>query len=104
MRNIIKQIEDDKIVLQVNLDVYNQEVLTAAIYKFTESCYIFQEKEGALINVYFQLKPEKEKALDYLAKEFCNELIDQQVRFDTYKRYNNIREVIVEKAFSPINK
>ena len=37
-------------------------------------------------------------------KQFCNELIDQQIRYDTEQKFGKIRDMIVEEAFKPITK
>ena len=37
-------------------------------------------------------------------KQFCNELIDQQVRYNTNLQFGYIRDLIVEEAFKPVNK
>jgi His-Xaa-Ser system protein HxsD len=39
-----------------------------------------------------------------LEKEFNNELIDQQVRYDTELKFGEIRNLIVKQAFAPITK
>lgn len=100
----IKQIEKEKIMLQINLDIYNQETITSAVYKFTDKCFVSQKKMDNVIQISFQLKPENALDLELLIKEFENELIDQQIRYDTEKKFGDIRNRIVEKAFSPITK
>ena len=37
-------------------------------------------------------------------EQFCNELIDQQVRYNTNLQFGHIRDLIVEEAFKPVNK
>ena len=37
-------------------------------------------------------------------KRFCNELIDQQVRYNTNQQFGHIRDLIVEEAFKPVSK
>jgi His-Xaa-Ser system protein HxsD len=93
-----------QLVLPVNLDIYNQEAITSAIYKFTDTCFVSQEKIDSVIQISFQLKPEHTMDLDLLVKKFENELIDQQIRYDTEKKFGDIRNRIVEKAFYPITK
>ena len=41
---------------------------------------------------------------DQIAKQFCNDLIDQQVRYNTSLQFGHIRDLIVEEAFRPVNK
>ena len=37
------------------------------------------------------------------AKQFCNELLDQQVRAHVNKQFGHIRDLIVEEAFKPVS-
>jgi His-Xaa-Ser system protein HxsD len=94
----------NKLVVEINQDIYRQEVITAAMYKFTDRCFVSQEKKGNIVEISFQTKPEQSVNFELLRKEFENELIDQQVRYDTEQKFGDIRNRIVEKAFSPINK
>jgi His-Xaa-Ser system protein HxsD len=94
---------DNILKLKVDLSIYKQEVITSTVYKFTDRCYITQSKENDTVLVSFQVKSEQRVDFDLLDKEFKNELIDQQVRYDTEQKFGSIRNRIVEKAFSPIN-
>ena len=40
---------------------------------------------------------------DKIVKQFCNELIDQQLRYNTNVQFGHIRDLIVEEAFKPVN-
>ena len=35
-------------------------------------------------------------------KQFCNELIDQQIRYNTNVQFGHIRDMIVKEAFRPV--
>jgi His-Xaa-Ser system protein HxsD len=89
----------------VDLNIYKQEVITATVYKFTDKYFVSQNKADNTIQVFFSVKPEQEQTVDFnlLEKEFKNELIDQQVRYNTEQKFGHIRNLIVEKAFSPIS-
>jgi His-Xaa-Ser system protein HxsD len=88
----------------VDLRIYRQEALTAAVYKFTDRCFVEQMRnDNNFVLVGFQLQPEQEIDLDLLVKQFENELIDQQIRYDTEQKFGSIRDHIVEKAFSSIS-
>jgi His-Xaa-Ser system protein HxsD len=95
---------DNILKIKVDLTIYKQEVITSAVYKFTDKCFVSQNKAGNEIQVTFTAKPEQSVKFDLLEKEFENELIDQQVRYDTEQKFGHIRDLIVEKAFSPITK
>ena len=92
-----------KKTITVDLSIYKQEVITAAVYKFTDRCFASQNKVANTIQVTFTTKPEQAVNFEMLEKEFENELIDQQVRYDTEQKFGHIRNLIVEKAFSPIS-
>lgn len=87
----------------VDLSIYKQEVITASVYKFTEKYFVSQNKVENTIQITFTAKPEQTVNFDLLGKEFENELIDQQIRYDTEQKFGHIRSLIVEKAFSPIS-
>ena len=89
--------------ITVDLSIYKQEVITAAVYKFTDRCFVSQNKTDNEIQVIFTAKPEQAVNFELLEKEFKNELIDQQIRHDTEQKFGHIRNLIVEKAFAPIS-
>ena len=37
-----------------------------------------------------------------MPKQFCNELIDQQIRYNTNAQFGHIRDMIVQEAFKPV--
>ena len=39
-----------------------------------------------------------------IPKQFCNELIDQQLRHNVNEQFGHIRDMIVEEAFRPVSK
>lgn len=103
MKDIIKQIENNKLFLTVPNDLYEKEAILKASYKFTDKCFINIEPIGTLTEIYFQSKTENTN-LENIALEFGNELIDQQVRLVTGREFKTIREEIVKKAFSSVTK
>jgi len=94
---------NENLILKVDLSIYRQDVITLAVYKFTDKCFISQGKIENEVQITFTVKPAQTMNLELLAKEFENELIDQQVRYDTEQKFGHIRNLIVEKAFSPIS-
>ena len=103
MKKIIKEIEENKLLLKVSSGIYEKEAVLNASYKFTNDCYINIEQTDNSIDVYFQSKDEKVD-LNKVALEFGNEIIDQQIRLNTGKEYKTIREELVKKAFNSISK
>jgi His-Xaa-Ser system protein HxsD len=104
MQDIIKKIDNNNIVFNVNIKIYETKALLQTVYKFTDNCFIHIEPISEDINkVYFEKKDAIDISLEELAKDFCNELIDQQVRINIEKECGNIRNEIVKKAFSPMD-
>ena len=103
MKEIVKKLEGDRLLLEISRKVYDTKAITQTAYKFTNKCYIHIDPiSEEAIGAYFKSKPESRVSLEEIANDFCNELIDQQVRIDTERTYGNIRDAIVRQAFSPI--
>ena len=103
MKEIIKQIDDGRLLLEVDKNIYDVKAILNATHKFADRCYVHQESASEnTIRIYFKAKEDSNVPLDRIANDFCNELIDQQIRLNVEKEYGNIRDEIVKKAFSPI--
>ena len=99
----ITKLGNDKFQVVVDMALYAKETLVAACYKFTDRFFIHQQAEGNVVKMVFESKDRNEVS-DEVVKLFCNELIDQQVRFNTNQQFSHIRDLIVEEAFKPVNK
>lgn len=104
MENIITKIQDNQILIKLDKSLYEKEAIMAAAYKMTNFCYIIVKPlENNRLGVYFEPKSnQNENKLKLIAKNYCNEVLDQQIRLDVEKRYGNIRDLLVKQAFSPI--
>ena len=98
----ISVIDNDKFQIVVDMSLYAKESLVAACYKFTDRFFIHQQSMGNNVEVVFESK-EGNAVTDVVVKQFCNELIDQQVRYNTNLQFGHIRDLIVEEAFRPIS-
>ena len=103
MKKIIKKIEDDKLLLIIDSEVYEKDAIIQATYKYTAKCYLNIELKNKMYEIYFISKGDKID-LEKLALEFGNEIIDQQVRLITGREFKEIREQLVKKAFASINR
>lgn len=103
MKEILKKVEDNKLLLTIPNNLYEKEAILNASYKFTDKCYINIEPISELTEIYFQKKSENVD-LENIALTFGNELIDQQVRLITGREFKSVREALVKKAFSSITK
>lgn len=98
----IIEVDNDKFLVDVDMSLYSKESLVAACYKFTDHFYIHQLSKGDNVEVVFESK-DGNTVTDIVVKQFCNELIDQQVRYNTTLQFGYIRDLIVEEAFKPIS-
>jgi His-Xaa-Ser system protein HxsD len=101
----VVELEDNKFQVLVDLNLYAKEVITATLYKFTHLYFIHQATDSSnynLVQIVFEAKEDKQVSVD-IPKQFCNELIDQQLRYYTNNQFGHIRDLIVEEAFKPVN-
>lgn len=89
----------------IDLNLYSEKAITATIYRYTDKFFVYQQtapNDSKLVNVTFEAK---DNTLDEnVVKQFCNDLIDQQLREITTEKFGHIRDLIVEEAFKPVNK
>ena len=101
----ITLIDKNKLLVKIDLRIYAKESVNAACYKFTNKFFVNKQissESESVINVIFESKNE-ENISEETIKSFCNELIDQQVRYNTNLQFGHIRDLIVEEAFKPVN-
>lgn len=96
------EIDEYTFQIKANLDIYNKEATTATCYKFSGIYFIHQELDNNNIVITLQSKDEQ-IVTEEVVKRFCNELIDQQIRYNTNLQFGHIRDLIVEEAFKPVN-
>ena len=99
----VTQLDETRFKVDVDATLYAKEAITATLYRYTEKYYIHQQTKEDHVEIVFENKEGNVVAAE-IAKQFCNDLIDQQVRFDTEKQFGHIRDLIVEEAFKPVNK
>lgn len=100
------ELDNNKFQVIVDLALYSKDVITAALYKFSHLFYIHQRTDKSnpnLVIVIFESKDDNAITVD-IPKQFCNELIDQQLRHDVNAQFGHIRDMIVEEAFRPVSK
>ena len=103
MKEILKKVEGNKLLLTVDNSLYEKEAVLNTSYKFTDKCFINIEVIESITEIYFQSKNENIN-LENIALEFGNELIDQQIRLNCGREFKTIREELVKKAFLSISK
>lgn len=99
-------IDGNKFLLNVDLRLYAKESIVASAYKYSAKYHIIQELDKDnpnIVNVVFESKAGSQIGENDV-KEFCTDLLDQQLRCNTEKQFGHIRDLIVEEAFKPVNK
>ena len=99
----VTKLENEKFQVNIDMTLYAKESLVAACYKYTDRFYIHQQTMDNIVIVLFESKDGNVVSKETV-KQFCNELIDQQVRYNTNQQFGHIRDLIVEEAFKPVNK
>lgn len=100
---IINKEKNNQVTVSLSKKFYQKEAVFAAAYKFTDICTIKIEPiDEYHVGVYLEPKENVKINIERVAERLCNEALDQQVRLDLEKRFGNIRDLIVEHAFSPI--
>lgn len=95
-------IQESLLQVKINLKLYHNEAITASCYKFSGKYFVHKELDGDTVIVTLKSK-EGNVVTEEVAMKFCNDLIDQQIRIDVNKKFGQIRDLIVEEAFKPVN-
>ena len=98
----IVRIGNNAIQLLISTDLYAKDAINAVCYKYTGTCYVHQELTDNVVKVTLEAKGEV-SINEQTSKQFCNDLIDQQIRYTTEVKFGHIRDLIVEEAFKPIS-
>ena len=98
------EIEGNKFQMSIDLNLYAKEAITATLYKFSHLFYIHQSMDSNQNRVIAIFESKDNNIVDdKIVKQFCNELVDQQLRYNTNVQFGHIRDLIVEEAFKPVN-
>ena len=104
MKETVSEIKDGKAYFRFTREFYGKEAVLNASYKMTDK-YSAMIKSVGDHEILVTLEPKTQQSRDEIesaASDFCNELLDQQLRLDLEKRFGKIWELIVEHAFSPL--
>ncbi len=85
--------------------MYEREAVFAAAYKFRDKFFIrIEPVEETHVGIWFEAKLGQEpNIVRNSLGEFCNEVLDQQVRLDLDQRFGHLREAVYDQAFRPVN-
>lgn len=88
----------------INLNLYSTKAITATVYRYTDKFFVYQDTMSGDDKQVCVIFESKDGELDEkIVKQFCNDLIDQQLREITTEKYGHIRDLIVEEAFKPVS-
>ena len=91
--------------VSVDLNIYSVDAVTATSYKYTDKFFVHQQTaDEKKLNVILESKDDNALVSAEIVKQFCNDLIDQQVRVLVNRDFGHIRDLIVEEAFKPVTK
>lgn len=98
---ILRPSKDGKMSLRIDKTIYDREAILKAAYKFSDECYIHIDSiDSNYYAVSFSAKKDNVEVEPQI-NEFCNELIDQQIRHNLNNSNRTIKELIIKKAFFP---
>lgn len=101
----VEKIDEYTFSIYLSKQFYEREAVFHAAYKFQSLFYIKIEpyaENQVSVTLSRKIKDTSSVDVEIAAKEFCNEVIDQQLRLDINKRTEKIRSYIYQKAFAPI--
>lgn len=103
MKGVLVPPQDSgKIIL--SKEFFEREPVFTTASRFMDRYYVgIQPADEHSIEVSIQPK-QMDEADENIIKDFCNQLIEQQVYHDLQKRFGKLRELIVEQAFHPFEK
>lgn len=105
-QGVISKTEDGKIFVRLAKEFYEQQAVFAAAHKLTDRFSVMIEPvDDYTVGVYLEPKRAAnfdEDEIETIVFEFCNDLLDEQVRLDLDKRFGALRDLIVKQAFSPL--
>lgn len=97
-------VDMNKLEFNISTKIYDIKAITNATYRFSDKYYIqIKPSSEDSVQICIQVKQESDERLENLPNVFFNALIDEQVRITIEKDFGHIRDMIVKKAFSPIN-
>jgi His-Xaa-Ser system protein HxsD len=102
MDAFFRRLDDNTVAIEIDQNLYQKEAIHAAAHHFTDRSYVHLTRESESVTTVLLSVKESSSDLAALAKEFCTELLDQQVRRNVEKACGNIRDLIVKQAFAPV--
>jgi His-Xaa-Ser system protein HxsD len=101
----IRFIDAARVAIEIDASIYSQDAILRATYKFTDRGYVLLQSHDVPAHCCIAHLIAKSPLVDLgvLVGEFCNELLDQQLRQRLESQFGDIRSLIVAEAFAEGN-
>ena len=98
----IEKISDSVFFVKLQKEVYEKKAVMRTANDYTDRCHIkIEEVDFEHVGVWLKLKYEiNPSKAEYMLGEFCNDVLDAQIRLDLEDKFGNLREMIYKKAFA----
>lgn len=102
---LVANVGERRVSFDVSEDIYALDTIQGAAYLFLDRCYVFLDRPAdRRVAVVLKTKGEADAAaLEALAGEFANELLNQALRKAVGASNAKIREFILAKAFFSVD-
>jgi His-Xaa-Ser system protein HxsD len=95
---------NEQLNIEIDKNVYDKEAVLAALHRYSDKYFVTLDSSKAQCYLACLEQKDNSKQLsDNLAKEFLNEVLEQQMRINVERDCGKTRDLIVEKAFSPLD-
>lgn len=94
-------LEGNQVKLSINLDLYSLSAVKKTAYKFADRCSVLlQDRQEQCLSVLFTFaEPATPKQMQQVIADFCDELIDQELRENIAKETEATRNLLLAQAF-----
>lgn len=94
---------DSCVFVDLCKEIYHRDAVLKASYLYTDKFYVKVSPHGEYyVRVTFESKERGSVDCSRAAKNFCNDVLDQQIREDLARSNGKIRDIIYSHAFSPL--
>lgn len=99
------EVGERRVSFEIGEDVYDLDTIQGAAYLFLDRCYVWLDRVGdRRVKVVLRARGEADvPALEAMAGEFANELLNQALRQRVGAANARIREFIMAKAFFSVD-
>ena len=89
---------DQGFVLHLDATVYARPAVMKAFYRLQDRYIISYERQGNLLDVYFDYSKSNTETVEDQIRRIMEELSFEMIRYDTMRETSNLRELLVGMA------